>query len=419
VDAGLFLPQPSLEQPLAAEMLVLRECLTHDGLGGRLGAAIESLVGRDVPFEVLPPGETDHQVLIARAQAEIVVPLWQSMSQVLDTFLTRPPDDAELRGAAARARLHLLAQVGRPTEWVRLMSRLAYRRADPDVVGRVLARLEAPQKLDVKAATSGFAATPLALAVVGGEPPAESSRLVQLVSDAVLPPEKVERLLPPSELAARRAEAVKYLERAVEALGGAMVLKELRGYREVVTSDTGVGPTVETETEFVGDGMRQTSRVLGTTITARIDRDGGTESSGERQVAISVDEARSRLAAAARHPLPLLSRWAKGEVDFRVVALRVVAGRELAVLEEVASGPDALRITIDTGASLIRAMEVQTWHPEAGTIRVREEFADYRRVGGRLRAPFLRTRSLDDGEPDHTLRTVSFEVVEVGQEQAK
>lgn len=410
VDVGVFVPQPSLDQPFAAEMLVLQECLTHDGLGGRLGLAIEGLVGRDVAFDVLPAGETDQFVLLARAQDEIVVPLWEAVSQVLDSFRTRPPADAELRAAAARARMRLLAQVGKPNEWLRMVSRLAFRRSTPDAFDAALAKLATPARLDLAAAIPLFCSTPLALAVVGGRPPVDSSRIVQLVTDAVVPSEKIEQLLPPDELAARRAEAARCLATVAEALGGEKELTALRGYREVVVSEVGVGPTVETETWFRSSGqLRATTKVLATTITTRISGDEGSEVSGNQRVSIPVDEVRTRLATAARHPLVVIARWVRGEIAFRVVALRMVAGREQAVLEEITGGADSLRLTIDTRASLVRAMEARTWHPEVGALVVREEFFDYRTVGGRLRAPFLRTRSLDESEPSHRLRTLAFD----------
>jgi len=410
VEVAVFVPQPSLDQPLAAEMLVLFECLTHDGLGGRLGLALEAMVGRDVAFEVLRPGETDQLVLLASADEGQILPLWTAVSQVLDSFRTDPPRDAELREAAARVHFRLLELAGQPNEWLRLLTRLTYRRAAPDALDKTLLRLATPAGLDLVGAIPDFCRTPLAFAVVGGKPPAESSRLVQLVTDAVLPAEKVERLLTPADLASGREEGEKYLAEVVEAIGGKAALREVRGYRDVVESDTGIGPTVQIETIYRDDGrMRQVKRVLATSIRAEITPDGGSETAGSQRVALPVDEAARRLAAAARHPLLLAARWLRGEIAFRVVALRLVAGREQAVLEEITDRPESLRLTIDTQARLVRVLEVRTWDPEVGPITVREEFADYRTVGGRLRAPFLRTRSLDQGESSQSLRTLSFD----------
>lgn len=409
VELGIFVPQFGLDHPLAAEMLVLEECLTLDGLGGRLGAAIEGLVERDVSFDVLPPGDTDHLVLLARANDAIVVPLWEALTQVANSFRLRPPVEAEIRAAAARARLRLQEQLGKPREWVRTVSRMAFRRAAPDVLETVLARLAPPTRLDVAAAIPQFVQRPLALAVVGGQPPVESSRLVQLVDDSVLPGAKVERLLPAAELAQSRADAEKQLARAVEALGGRAALRELLGYHEIASSVSGRGPVIETDTRFtMPDRLRQTTRILATTIETELTAEGGSETSGSQQFPIAVPEARARLAAAARHPLTILARWVRGEVAFRKVGLRLVAGREHAVLEEIAEGAESMRLTIDTGSNLVRGLETRTWDPQIGALVVREEFSDYRNVGGALRAPFYRTRAMDEGEPWERVRTSSF-----------
>jgi hypothetical protein len=408
----VFLPQPALDQPLAAELLVLHECLTQEGLGGRLGAAIETLVGRDVSFEVLPAGETDQVVLLARAQDEVVVPLWEAVSQVLNSFRLRPPSETELREAAARARLRLLEQATNPADWLRLLSRLAYRGVPPATFTRVLRRLTTPGQLDIAAALPVFATASLALAVVGGEPPAESSRLVQLVTGVLLPEARAERSLPPDAGVDAVAEADALLRHVVAALGGETALKLLRGYRERVVSETGVGPPVETESVLrLDDRLRQTTRVLATTIETRIEGSGGIETCGAHEVPLPVDEARGRLAAAARHPAVVLARWCRGEVRFRRLALRMAGDRELAVLEEVTERQDPLRLSVDTGSFLVRAIEVRTWNPETGSGTVRDELSDYRTVK-RLRVPFLRTRIVDDSGPPLQIRTLAFDPTE-------
>lgn len=410
VDVAVLIPQPTLDQPLGVEMLVLHECLTHDGLGGRLGTAIEELVGRDVSFDLLPAGETDQVVLFARAQDNVVVPLYEALSQVLNSFRLRPPSEVEVRQGAARARLRLLEQIARPPDWLRAVSRLAYRRVQPDAFAKALERLSTPGQLDINSALPLFAKSALALAVVGGQPPVDSSRLVQLITEVPMQAQGVERILPPEEVETQVAAANKLLERAVEALGGAVLLGELRGYRESVVSDTGIGPSVATETAVRwGDRMKQTTRVMATSIETRIDNEGGLEVSGSQQIAIAVDEARTRLAEAARHPAAVLARWQQGQIAFRQLALRMAGDRELAVLEEVTDRRDGVRLSIDTVSNLVRVIEVRIWQADAGALTVRDEFADYRTVKGRLRVPFLRTRTIDDREPAQRTRTLEFD----------
>jgi predicted Zn-dependent peptidase len=420
VDVALLVPQPTLDQPLSAELLVLHECLTHDGLAGRLGAAITDLVGHDVSFQVLPAGDTDQVVLFARARDDLVVRLYEAMSQVLNSFRLRPPDEQEIALAAARARMRLLAQIAQPADWLRLMSRLAYRRGQPDTLPATLARLARPARLDLGTALPVFASSALALAVVGGQPPVATSRLVQLVADVVVPSEKIEQLLPAEQLESAVASAKEQLDKVVEMLGGAAALRAFTGYREHVSAETGVGPSVDVVTAVrLGAKLRETTRVLATTIDTRLDQQGGVEDSGTQQVVIGFDEARARLLATARHPSAVLARYARGELVFRLLALRMASDRELAVLEEVTDRRDGMRIAIDTQARLVRSIEARVWHAEAGALSVREEFSDYRTVKGGLRVPFLRTRTVDDREPALRIKTLEFAAAEPSDDELR
>src|SRR5690606_9627791 len=266
-----------------------------EGVGGRLGAAIAQFAGRDVGFSVLPASDTGQCGLVARVSEELALPLWLAAAEVLDSFRTRPPEEAEVRAAAARAKMRLLARLASPREWLRIVTRLAYKRAAPDRIDATLERLDFPGRLDLDAALAAFAKEPVTLAVVGGRPPVESSRLVQLVPDGVLRPERVERILPPAELEAARAEADKLLAKVADAAGGIEVLRALRGFRERATCESGVGPTVEVETALeLGGELRQTRRVLGTTIEARLDESGGTEAAGPPTPGGTGGEARAR-----------------------------------------------------------------------------------------------------------------------------
>ena len=169
-----------------------------------------------------------------------------------------------------------------------------------------------------------------------------SSRIVQLVSNVTQPQTPLESALSLDQLASAKVEADKRLEKVVEALGGAEALNSLRGYHEQVIAESGVGPSIETDTVVRWQNrMKQTNRVLATTIESRFDTEGGSEESGPQRVSIPIDEARARLAATARHPAAIIARWLRREIAFRQLTLRMVGDRELVVLEEVT---DAMKI---------------------------------------------------------------------------
>lgn len=411
VEVALVLPSLPLEQDLAAEMAVLYECLTHDGLGGRLGYAIEALVGRDVLFEQVTARDTDHVVLRARANGAVVLPLWEAISEVMNSFRLQPPNGEELREAAARARVRLLDRLAKPAEWSRMMSWLVYHRASPGALAAVLERLAAPDRLDIVRAVPTFVGATLSLAVVGGAPPAESVRRVQVLTDVAASAERTQRVLPAAERVAAETAARQFLEDAVSMAGGAAQLAAVTGYTEVARAETGIGPACSLDVSFAEPAkLREVRQILATKIETTIDNGAGVDRVGTEEVALSLDEVKSRVDGAARHPLTLLARCARGQVQFRQVALRLVDGREYAVLEEVSDLRDPMRVVIDTGSHLIRTIESRTWHPESGSTVLLEEFSDYRPVKGGFRVPFMRLRTADDPDAPVRVRTESFEV---------
>lgn len=409
VEVALVWPALPVEQALAAEMAVLYECLSHDGMGGRLGIAIEALVGRDVLFDRAASRALDHVVLRARANGPVVMPLYEALSEVLNSFRLKPPAGEEVREAASRARARWLERLASPHEWSRLVAWLTYHRASPDVLAEILDRLSAPEQLEIVRAIPNFVGATLSLAVVGGEPPAEAAKRVQVLSDVSVATERVQRVVPAADRAAAEARAKQRLELAVAAAGGEAVLRAVTGYREVALLRSDVGPPCHAEVEFDASGkLRELRHILTSEIVTEIAAGSGLERCGAEQVPLPVDEVKARLDQAAQHPLMLLARWVRQEIVFRQVAVRLVDGREYAVLEEVTELRDPLRVVIDTGSHLVRSLEARTWLPESGATLVTEEFGDYRPVKGGLRAPFSRSRTTDDADLPLRIQVESF-----------
>ncbi len=408
-QVALSLPMPGIGHPFAAELMALRECFSHEGVGGRLDTATQALVGRSVGFD--PIGDApDDCVLGTSASADLVIPLWQVAARAQASMLSQPPSKAELAVAAARARLRLLGGCAEPSAWLRRITELVHRRGTLDSITDCLARLESPERLRVTDALATFAAIPLALTAVGKLPSTTLPANVVRVPEMALPQEGADNLLPPAETAERERAAAPYVARAIAALGGEDSLRNLRGYHTVVQSDAGEGPTCETTTELLPTGeLRETRKILATTIETVITRNAGQEVASGQRIELTLDEIRMRQAAAARHPLLLLARALRGELRLRLVSLRAVGDREFAVLEADDERSARLRLSIDTGNGLLRVVELREWNQEAGLQTTVDEYEDYRTVAGGRRTPFFKTRALGDDRARLRTSTVSFE----------
>jgi hypothetical protein len=384
---ALVIPAPALQNSLAAELLVLEECLTQDGVAGRLGEVAEDLAQKEIAFEAWRTADDTYLVLRSTGHAERIMPLWEAAMQMRQSLLTHPPRGAELQTAVDRARLRVLDAIARPTGWLRVVTYLALNLGSANTLPTLLARLESPQRLQlqeaIKVATNGA----WALAVVGEEPPAETAQTVEIIRDRTLAVRDAERLALPADIKRQEEHARELLERVTDAAGGRSRLTEVRGYRAACRSGTGAGPEAAVEIELGADGvLREKLTILATVIRTEIQGERGTEVSGDVRIDLPTDEARGRLREAQRHPLLLLAAAARGDARYRLASLFRAEGRELAVLERI-DPVHVLSITVDTGSALIRAVEEREWDPAAGQVTMREDYDDYRPVDG-VRVPF-------------------------------
>ena len=93
----------------------------------------------------------------------------------------------------------------------------------------------------------------------------------------------------------------------------------------------------------------------------------------------------------------LLAAHQRGAMRFRPIAVRQVEDRELYVLEAVGDEFDRLRLYLDTESLLIRVVESWERLADDTLTHIREEWSDYRDVGG-LRVPHRRRTSWNDGQ---------------------
>ena len=108
-----------------------------------------------------------------------------------------------------------------------------------------------------------------------------------------------------------------------------------------------------------------------------------------------IDEARWQLSEIERHPLAILSAYARGTLKFRLLADRVFEGRNYLVVEATGDRFDRLRLSIDRQSCLIRTVETWTTSPQGTPTSFVDTWSDHRSVDG-LRFPFRRVTVVDD-----------------------
>lgn len=406
---SIVLDTPTPTGPAAAARLVALECLTWNGVGGRLGRQLASDFGREVALttRTITAGEQAHVGLFTEAPPDRVVAIHESATRAARSFAHSPPTQREIEIAAQRARLRLLLEQGDPRAWLTTAVRTVFAgarqalqwsdggfRAGPagrsiDDWTATLQALEDPRGLDLGPALRALAERPALLVAVGGTPVEDSPR-VTVIPDAFVAP-----TADPTGIASTEEVSGKpYLDRALAAMGGALVLAGVLGYEAESSTRSGRGPEAH-DHEWLRhpDRMRRVRRVLSTTIESVIGGGSGREIAGEEQQPIPPEEVRTELAAAARHPLFLLGAFARGESSYRLISVRDVGDRKIAVLERTRPAESRIRAHIDVGSGLVRAIESQE-RRAIGVVHLREEYRDYRDTAG-MRLPFHRTTLVD------------------------
>jgi predicted Zn-dependent peptidase len=413
-DFALVLPEPPLTAPRALEQMLLLECLSMDGVGGRLGQNMTSAAGGELVLHsrAYRNGTSRFRVLWATGSREDALFAWASLQRAIASLASAVPTEEELRLAAQRLRLRLLAEDGDPSEWVEVAANQGVDAQAAFDLNVALVKLEEPQRLNLVKAARDILPRASALLVVGSSPPDGVREGITAVTASVEISDEPE--VPP-EVPGQIEAAKQYLDIAVTKAGGRGVLSQVRGFGAELVRSTEDGVAVQEVTWFSEPrSVRRVRRLLETTIETVIDETTAQEVAGEEAIELEVLETEHLVNRMRRHPIMLLARWVRGEIVLRLASLRRIDDRDMAILELVDPTVEPLRVTMDAESGLIRAVETREWRPDLGArVQVTEYYDDYRRAG-RVRAPFHCTmQSGGAAAPtiDATYADLSFEPV--------
>ncbi|MFO1077068.1 MAG: hypothetical protein U1E73_05000 [Planctomycetota bacterium] len=393
----VLLPLPETTQANAAEAYVLHACLTLDGVGGRLEQLLQRrgmghltwshqyLQLADVPALALT---TD----VAPAEAPL---LWLAIQEARRSLRDLPPTASELALALRRAALlpGLVAQ--QLPQQLRERTMLALR----DQAGsfeRRLQQLAAPGVFDAAAASEQYLRLPAAMIVLGGAIPATVASACRPFD--LLPTGALARLASPDPVAQAQV-ATPWIDKAIEAVGGAVLLQRIDGFTAVADLRAENAPPTNETLSVRRTPLRieRQRRLLDETILTSVDGDTATETFGTQKAAMTNNDVGILRREIGRHPIMLLAACARGELRFRPVAQRTVGDREMMILEAVGGPFDRLRVHIDSVSQLIRVVEAWETTSEGAFVHVSEAWSDYRGAAG-LRVPYRRITEIDDGK---------------------
>lgn len=390
---------PDVARPTAAEELLWAACYSLDGAGGRLEQLQRQRGLGHVHWqgEIVQTPDAAALVLTASVRATEVGDLWQVAQQARQSLGDLPPNDSELAIAKARVPLTTRLLVADDGGRLRLMTRLLLAGTELGAVDRRLAFLEAAPAIDPRGASSAFLALPFAMVVVGGDLPAA---LPGVRRYEVLPAGQGEAGAEAvvGDVATTPARPQPWLTNAVDAVGGADVLRRLEGWRSTATVTHEAAPPMdEVVTWRLTGELLRTRTLLGQKIETTVAAKEWFERVGDNARSLDAAEAALLRRELQRHPLSLLAAHARGELTFRTVAQREAGDRAVVVLEALGDRFDRLRLHLDSQSHLVRVVETWETMPGGSVVHVQDTWQDYRTIAG-LRVPHRRLTSQDDGQ---------------------
>lgn len=390
----LLLPYPDPLAPEAAAQHVLLNCLSMDGIGGRLELLQQRAGLGDLAWQgqFVQCGDAAGLLLSTTTTAARALQLHELVQTARQSLLDTPPSSSEFELAMQRAALTGARCGIDADQWMREVCMRTLRAIPADLNERLQA-LRAPSTPAFAAAAKTWLQQPMLFAVLGGTPPASAPPTHEF---ELLPEAALGRLTGADQATLART-ADPLLDAAIEAAGGRDRLRLYGGCSGKSQSRAAEAPVVDQEFEWHRDGRLRLQRtVLDTAITTSIGPDGGKEGTDDSLQPLTPAECAARTRGFARHPLALLAAHARGELRCQWIASRRLGDRNMLIVEATSKDYDRLRLSIDEDSSLIRTVE--TWDTTAdGTpVYVQESYSDYRSVMG-LRVPFRRMTDLDDG----------------------
>lgn len=391
--------QVALVLPVApsAELMVLQQVLSLDGVGGRLGRHLRRSLGFEPAFQAHHVGGLRRRfmVLETTVQPELVIPVWRALEQARVSMIRDKPQGLELKVGIDRVRLLLLARDAEADAWLEAAAVRVPNRHDggPAQDFAALVRLHSG---DVALELPAFARLSPIMIVLGGTPPADTGVTITRGTNALAGSRAQGTQLSTSE---REAEARKHLDHAVRAVGGERDLRLLQGFRAKARRRARTGLETTEKTWYrMPDHVRRITKVLQTEIETVVHKDQGIERCGGSEKRLTPGEAMNMWLELARHPLTLLAEHTRGKARYHLVGVRRIAGRDIAILERVGADQLRLRLLLDSESGLPRVVESWEQRSGIGLVEVRERYEDYRTVGG-LRVPHYRQAALNDSGP--------------------
>jgi hypothetical protein len=269
---------------------------------------------------------------------------------------------------------------------------------------RRLSQLAQPGTMDVAGAATAYLELPAMCIALGGTIPANTPDVRQFTP---LPPGLAKaRSRDPAQ---QTVNALPWIERAGEAIGGEALLRRLTGYEyEARLHSEQAPPAVDTVAWQLGGALRRTRQLLGQEIVTMLRANAWSERIGTTQQPLNAREAGLLQREMERHPLVLLAESMRGNLTFHAIAQRSVGDRDYMVLQAQSDRFDRLRMHIDTISQLVRVVEVWETTPDGTTVHLQDTWSDYRTTAG-MRAPFRRVTTQDDGQNSVETQFVSWQ----------
>ncbi len=386
---------PDLATPDAADLLTLHACLTLDGAGGRLEQLQRERGLGHVRWhsDFVQTPDALAIVLSADVAADEPTRLWQTLQLARQSLRDIPPGPSELELALRRARL--TARFGQldATRHLRSQTGLRLRGTSVAALEPRFQFLAQPGSFDWGVTAANYLKLPAAAIVIGGELPTD---IEGVHAFEVLP--KAFAADVAATASTSTATVTPWLEQAIEALGGASLLRRFAGLQAEARLANDRAPAATERVVWQTDGtLARTRELLGSKIETQLQGSTWTEQLGDKVEILDSRQAAFLRREMQRHPVALLAAFAADELQFRAVAQRNVGDRDLMVLEAIGDRFDRLRIHVDTISHLVRVVEVWETMPDGTSVHLQDAWSDYRSTGG-LRAPFRRLTTQDDGQ---------------------